>query len=330
MSEDPHVPPSPRAADPSHIFAVQAVESGQKLLQLLQRRLDLPQGLLHRWIRTGQVRLNGGRAKPFAIVAVGDMIRLPPFAVGMAGRKKAGAGPAAVSALPPLVGRSGDIWAFNKPSGLPTQPGTGHEDSLAGRLAARYAGQPYIPTPIHRLDKDTSGILLVAGSFAALSAMTSALRRHELHKEYLAWVAGCWPQGETGQLRHWLRKTAAGGSERMRVSPLPGDGVEAVLSVRALRSGPERSLLLVQLQTGRTHQIRAQLAYMGHPVLGDGKYGIPATAPCLMLHALRVTLPDGEAFACLPEWGPPFAVTDMPPPAENPLRHPGVGGSVAG
>lgn len=320
MPEDPHVPPPSGAAEASNTFTVQAVESGQKLLQLLQRRLDLPQGLLHRWIRTGQVRLNGGRAKPFAVVAVGDMIRLPPFAGGMAGRRKAGAGASAGGKLPPLVGRSGDIWAFNKPSGLPTQPGTGHTDSLAGRLAAHYAGQPYIPTPIHRLDKDTSGILLVAGSFAALSAMTSALRRHELHKEYLAWVAGRWPLDEVRQLTHWLRKENTGAGERMRVGDVPGDGVEAVLTVQPLQRGTERSLLLVRLHTGRTHQIRAQLAHMGHPVLGDGKYGTPGSAPRLMLHALRVFLPDGEVFACLPEWNPPFAVTTMPPLPENPLQ----------
>lgn len=316
MPEDPHVPPPSRATEASNIFAVQAVESGQKLLQLLQRRLDLPQGLLHRWIRTGQVRLNGGRAKPFAIVAVGDMIRLPPFAGGMTGRRRTSP-QVAGGALPPLVGRKGDIWAFNKPSGLPTQPGTGHEDSLAGRLAAHYAGQPYIPTPIHRLDKDTSGILLVAGSFAVLSAMTSALRRHELYKEYLAWVSGRWPWDTNRRLTHWLRKESVGTGERMCVSDTPGDGAEASLSVQPLQRGAERSLLLVRLHTGRTHQIRAQLAHMGHPVLGDGKYGPPGTAPRLMLHALRVILPDGEAFACLPEWRAPFTVTAMPPLPEN-------------
>lgn len=329
MPEDPHVPPPARAAEASHIFTVQAVESGQKLLQLLQRRLDLPQGLLHRWIRTGQVRLNGGRAKPFAIVAVGDMVRLPPFAQGMAGRRKESESAPVAAALPPLVGRSGDIWAFNKPSGLPTQPGTGHEDSVAGRLAAFYAGQPYIPTPIHRLDKDTSGILLVAGSFAALSAMTFALRRHELHKEYLAWVSGSWPHAER-RLTHWLCKANMGTGERMRVSDVPGEGMEASLSVQPLSCGPERSLLLIRLHTGRTHQIRAQLAHMGHPVLGDGKYGTPGSSPRLMLHALRVILPGGEVFACLPEWREPFAVSAMPSLPEGlPQGEAGGGGGEA-
>lgn len=321
MSDDPHAVPSALTAETANSFPVQAVESGQKLLQLLQRRLGLPQGLLHRWIRTGQVRLNGGRAKPFAVVAVGDQIRLPPFARGMAERKKAGetTRPSQEAPLPPLVGRSGDLWAFNKPSGLPTQPGTGHEDSLAGRLAAHYAGQPYIPTPIHRLDKETSGVLLVAGSFAALSAMTTALRQHELCKEYLAWVRGHWPFAEARRLTHWLRKEGRDGFEKVRVSDQVGDGREAVLTVVPLERGTERSLLLVRLHTGRTHQIRAQLAHVGHAVLGDIKYGAPDAAPHLMLHALRVTMPDGEAFACLPEWEGSFAVRVMPPAPDGPV-----------
>lgn len=320
MSDDSNVPPSASAAEAANSFPVQAVESGQKLLQLLQRRLGLPQGLLHRWIRTGQVRLNGGRAKPFTVVAVGDQIRLPPFARNMAERKRSEDATAEQDVpLPPLVGRSGDIWAFNKPSGLPTQPGTGHEDSLAGRLAARYAGQPYIPTPIHRLDKDTSGVLLVAGSFAALSAMTTALRQHELCKEYLAWVRGSWPFAEARRLTHWLRKEGRDGFEKVRVSDAPGEGREAVLTVLPLERGAERSLLLLRLHTGRTHQIRAQLAHVGHAVLGDIKYGAPDAAPHLMLHALRVILPDGEVFACLPDWEKPFAVRAMPAAPDTPL-----------
>lgn len=319
MSDDPHAVPSALTAESANSFPVQAVESGQKLLQLLQRRLGLPQGLLHRWIRTGQVRLNGGRAKPFAVVAVGDQIRLPPFARNMAERRKAEEAPRTEEApLPPLVGRSGDVWAFNKPSGLPTQPGTGHGDSLAGRLAAHYAGQPYIPTPIHRLDKDTSGVLLVAGSFAALSAMTTALRQHELSKEYLAWVRGGWPFAEARRLTHWLRKEGRDGFEKVRVSDQPGDGREAVLTVVPLERGTERSLLLLRLHTGRTHQIRAQLAHVGHAVLGDIKYGAPDAAPHLMLHAMRVILPDGEAFACLPDWEGPYAVRVMPSVPDGP------------
>ena len=162
------------APDPNTVI-VDPREGGQKLLQFLQRRLDLPPSLLHRWIRTGQVRINGGRAKPFGLVAAGDSVRLPPFALGMSRRSKATGGQASpeqgheprprAQALPPAprpLQKDGDLWVFCKPAGLPTHPGTGHEDSLSSRLAAGAGDAPFKPTPVHRLDKDTSGILLVA------------------------------------------------------------------------------------------------------------------------------------------------------------------------
>ena len=129
------------APDPNTVI-VDPREGGQKLLQFLQRRLDLPPSLLHRWIRTGQVRINGGRAKPFGLVAAGDSVRLPPFALGMSRRSKATGGQASpeqeprqrTQALPPAprpLQKDGDLWVFCKPAGLPTHPGTGHEDCPA-------------------------------------------------------------------------------------------------------------------------------------------------------------------------------------------------------
>ena len=172
------------APDPNTVI-VDPREGGQKLLQFLQRRLDLPPSLLHRWIRTGQVRINGGRAKPFGLVAAGDSVRLPPFALGMSRRSKATGGQASpeqeheprqrTQALPPAprpLQKDGDLWVFCKPAGLPTHPGTGHEDSLSSRLAARAGDAPFKPTPVHRLDKDTSGILLVAATGINGLAMT--------------------------------------------------------------------------------------------------------------------------------------------------------------
>ena len=183
------------APDPNTVI-VDPREGGQKLLQFLQRRLDLPPSLLHRWIRTGQVRINGGRAKPFGLVAAGDSVRLPPFALGMSRRSKATGGQASpeqeheprqrTQALPPAprpLQKDGDLWVFCKPAGLPTHPGTGHEDSLSSRLAARAGDAPFKPTPVHRLDKDTSGILLVAASFSVLRELTTALRERRMKKE---------------------------------------------------------------------------------------------------------------------------------------------------
>ena len=139
---------------------VTEAEAGQKLLQFLSRRFDEPQGVLHRWIRTGQVRINGGRAKPFDRVALNDEIRVPPFA-GAGSQPDSPSSPLSAQPLPPIVAETDDVIVFCKPSGLPVHPGTGHTDSLTTRLEAAFAGSPFIPAPVHRLDRDTSGLLRV-------------------------------------------------------------------------------------------------------------------------------------------------------------------------
>lgn len=310
-------------------------ESGQKLLQFLQRRLNLPPALLHRWIRTGQARLNGCRAKPFARVALGDVVRVPPFALSLAAQAGArgqdgaaapppdmaaapGTGgvraPADAPPLPPLVDVFGDIWAFNKPSGLPTHPGTGHVDSLSVRLAAHAPGAAFPPTPAHRLDRDTSGILLVAATHDALRELQRQFRERRLAKEYVAWVEGRWPWPGPRLLRGHIRKEGAPGAERMRPCAPGPDAREAVCVVRPLVAGAKASLVQVRLITGRTHQIRVQLATLGHPVLGDARYGRGRRGGCsgMRLHALRVTLPDGRSAVCLPDWPTPHALAAVP------------------
>lgn len=373
------------ASPPPDFPPVGDAECGQKLLQFLQRRLNLPPALLHRWIRTGQARLNGRRAKPFARLATGDQVRLPPFALALAAQAGApgartgdvprppaepgvpapqvsqaldtadAAAPSltVLPPLPPLVGTAGAIWAFNKPAGLPVHPGSGHDDSLSTRLALHYASSAFTPTPAHRLDRDTSGILLVAASHAALREVQHWLRHRSLTKEYVAWVEGRWPWPDARRLRHWLRKGGPPGRERMRVYrqrdaehtehavPPEGGAVEADCVVRPLRVSERESLLQIRLITGRTHQIRVQLATEGHPVVGDGKYGVAAQKPAqkqprtqaaapaagrqtagpqgipLRLHALRAVLPDGQTFTCLPPWTGAHALDTLPEPLDS-------------
>ncbi|MDD4701587.1 MAG: RluA family pseudouridine synthase [Desulfovibrio sp.] len=329
MSDDN--PPTTLAVD-SHTTecpAVQETESGQKLLQFLQRRLNLPQAMLHRWVRTGQVRINGSRCKPFSRVQTGDTIRLPPFALRMSAQcdtsepmplAKARSSEAAAASplpLPPLVGTSGYLWAFDKPAGLPTHPGTGHEDSLTTRLAQHFATASFMPTPVHRLDKETSGVLLVAASYAALDEAQCALRGQHMVKEYVAWIAGRWPHDETCLVRHFLRKDTVRGFEKMcAVSADAPDGKEALCLVRPLQIEDGASLVQIRLLTGRTHQIRAQLANLGHPVLGDGKYGLARPGSALYLHALRLVLPESPPFTSLPTWTGQRALTALPEPIE--------------
>lgn len=297
-----------------------AEESGQKLLQFLQRRLALPSPLLHRWIRTGQVRRNGARCKPFERIAAGDLIRLPPFAGRMAEIRPSHSMELQAEAslpLPPKIGEEGDLWAFNKPSGLPVHPGTGHGDSLWTRLTAHFQNAPFRPTPIHRLDKDTSGVLLTAFSYEALAAAQKAIRCGTLVKEYVAWVSGRWPFTEPHRLEHTLCKKRVGGYEKMHVNAAVTSGWQAHCVVYPLHVCAQESLVLVRLLTGRTHQIRVQLAAQGHAIIGDAKYGHGMSDTCrhdegLLLHALRVTLPSGRTFSCLPPWTDKYALTKLP------------------
>lgn len=283
---------------------VTAEEAGQKLLQFLARRFGEPQSVLHRWIRTGQVRINGGRAKPFDRVELGDEVRVPPFAGG--GAQAAVAAKADRSLLPPIVAETDELIVFCKPAGLPVHPGTGHADSLTARLEKSFAGAPFMPAPVHRLDRDTSGLLLVGKTYAAVRRFSDALAAHaDIEKDYLAWARGECPWVRATRLEDRLSKRSVEGGREKMVAGTPRhapDGKEASLTVRRLEVRQGNSLLLVRLHTGRTHQIRAQLAERGFPLIGDVKYGGPPCEGGLKLHAARLRV-GGSVFAAPPPWG---------------------------
>ena len=271
------------------------------MLQFLARRFGFSGNQIHRWIRTGQVRRNGARVKPFDRVETGDNIRVPPFALRMlAAPEQAGArnSPALKALLPDIIAELPGLLVLNKPAGLPVQPGSGHTDSVVNRLAEHFPHLSFKPTPAHRLDKDSSGLLLVATSYTRLRALHEAFAHHTLKKTYLAWVEGLWPQDGLCMLRDLLAKVGRPGQEKVR----SGRGRQALCEVLCLCKGKGRSLLRVDLRTGRTHQIRAQLATRGYPICGDVKYGAHPNKDGLLLHAFRMELPDGERFVCPPPW----------------------------
>ncbi|GFK93689.1 Ribosomal large subunit pseudouridine synthase C [Fundidesulfovibrio magnetotacticus] len=279
---------------------VSHAEAGQKLVQYLGRILpDTPGSVFMRWIRTGQVRVDGKRAKPFDRLSVGQNVRIPPFAAAESSPPAA-----ASSEIPQLPGLQlagfDDLYlAIAKPAGLPVHPGSGWTDSIQTRLAQAFAGQPFVPTIVHRLDRDTSGVLLAARTHNALTSAHQALKDHQAAKEYLCWTTGRWnlsPPGQTVELTDRLEKAGDPGLQRVQT----GDsGKEARLLATPLAILDDRSLLLVRLLTGRTHQIRVQLASRGHPIVGDPKYG--SGSPPLRLHAWRVTL-HGKTWRCPPAW----------------------------
>lgn len=310
-------------------FIVTQAEAGQKLLNCLERRLENGGGELHKWLRTGQVRRNGGRCKAFERVEEGDIIRVPPFAMLRKGPlpEEKEHRPATLDIA--VVFENEHVLVLNKPAGLPVQGGTGHADSVAHRLKFFYAGASFMPAPAHRLDKDTSGLLVVGKTYAALRSLTDAMAgraESTLCKEYLVWVWGVWPWHEEVELRDCLLKDES--EHRVKVMPhkkptknilvgkKEGKEARAVVRLREQReiAGEPASLLQVRLLTGRTHQIRVQLSSRGFTVVGDPLYGVAREG--LKLHAFRLAIPTFTGtteflrLEVFPAWPAPWNLKD--------------------
>lgn len=269
---------------------VTRAESGQKLVRFLERRVgsDIPRSAVMRWIRKGNVRVDKGRCKPFDLVKEGQVVRIPPH--GTSEKKSV--------KLPPLkiIYEDADYLAVYKPAGLPTQGGTGHEDSIAARLLSMYSDLPYKPAPAHRLDRDTSGVLLAGKSHEGQKNLSDMFSAGKGGKYYLAVVSGCWLYSEWHDLHDFIEKSGRPGQEKV----VTGQGKEALSSVFPLQCGKDKSILLIRLHTGRMHQIRAQLSSRGFPIWGDVKYGSTQTGP-MLLHCWRI---ETEWFIAesLPQW----------------------------
>ncbi|MDQ7831176.1 MAG: RluA family pseudouridine synthase [Desulfovibrionaceae bacterium] len=313
------------------LVGVEQSEAGRKLVDFIKRRAgkDVPTSAVMRWIRTGQVRLDGRRAGPYDRVAGGQTVRIPPFRPGEKGTGEHGMahGPDALP-LPPVVFEGDGLMVLAKPAGLPVQPGTGHADSVQTRLAAAYSDAAFIPAPVHRLDKDTTGLLVVAATHHAARAASEAFRTAGVKKDYLAWVHGTWrlcALGETIPLCDRLAKTGPAGREKVHSGQAAGH--EALALATPLVATPERSLVRLRLVTGKTHQLRVQLASRGHPILGDAKYGPPGQGHGggLCLHCWRMAL-LGMSFELPPPWDGELAV---PPEALTTLaKMTGDGGEI--
>lgn len=267
-------------------------ENGRKLVSFLEARLgSLPASLLMRLVRTGQVRIDGRRCKPFDRVLTGQKVRIPPVDV----QRKSETG----SALPGIdvVSENDEMLLVNKPAGLPVHGGTGWSDSVHDRLKSRHQ-EGFVPVPVHRLDRDTSGLLLCAKTHDFLRSMHASWP--SLTKAYLCWVEGAWESGGWRTIVSELAKAETGRGEQV----VSGQGKRAVSHVHPLLGDGQKSLLLVVLGTGRTHQIRVHLADLGHAIVGDPRYG---RGGGLLLHAAALSWP-GHAFFVLPPWQGEFEI----------------------
>jgi len=241
--------------------------AGQRLDNYLLKRLKgVPKSHVYRILRSGEVRVNRGRVAPDYRLRTGDEVRLPPVRTA---RRSAPTGPADARLERAIVFEDDWLLALDKPAGLAVHGGSGISLGVIEQLRALRPQARFLEL-VHRLDRDTSGVLLLAKKRSALTALHAALREGEVEKRYLVLVGGKW-RDRKRHVRLGLHKYVLSSGER-RVS-VSAEGKESHTVFTLVRAWPQFSLLQAELKTGRTHQIRVQLAFLGFPVAGDEKYG---------------------------------------------------------
>jgi 23S rRNA pseudouridine955/2504/2580 synthase len=270
-------------------------------------------GQLQKLLRSGQIRVDGGRAKSDTRVAEGQTVRIPPSVTSLDEQQPALEGPLTRNTIRDrhdedvlkamMLYEDRKVIVFNKPAGLAVQGGSGVNRHVDGMLEAFRNQKGEKPRLVHRIDRDTSGILVVARTRGAAAALTKSFRARETEKVYWAILKGV-PKPREGRISTWLIKERLPEGDIMRVAKHGEPGADhAVTDYRVIEnSGPNLSWVEMKPVTGRTHQLRVHSTHIGHPIIGDPKYfnienwelpgGIQNK---LHLHARRIRIPHPDS-----------------------------------
>ncbi|MFT3817601.1 MAG: RluA family pseudouridine synthase [Rubrivivax sp.] len=252
-------------------MVVDEESDGQRLDNFLLRLLKgVPKTHVYRVIRSGEVRVNKGRAAADTRLAAGDELRLPPLRLP---ERRADAAPPAPPREFALLFEDEHLLAIDKPAGVAVHGGSGVSFGVIEQLRQARPQARFLEL-VHRLDKETSGVLLLAKKRSALTALQDQFRARDTGKVYLALVQGAWPKSLKVIDQPLLKTLDAAGERQVRVvSPAHEQGRRSITLIRKAEAHGPFTLLEISLKTGRTHQIRVHLAHAGHPIVGDPKYG---------------------------------------------------------
>ncbi len=256
-----------------HRVVVDEASEGQRLDNFLVKLLKgVPKTHVYRVIRSGEVRVNKGRAAADTRLALGDEVRIPPVRTSPSAAERREA-PSAPAREFPVVYEDDFLIAIDKPAGVAVHGGSGVSSGVIEQLRQARPTAKFLEL-VHRLDKETSGLLLIAKKRSALVALQDQLRQRETGKTYAALVIGAWP-ARRKVIDVALHKTLGAGGERRvhAVDEDHEDGRRSITLVRIAQSFAGFTLLDVTIKTGRTHQIRVHLTHEGHAIVGDQKYG---------------------------------------------------------
>ena len=276
-----------------HTLKIEKAGAGLRLDRWFREQYPhIPFGQLQKKMRKGEIRLNGKRVKGAERLAIGDTVRIPPLPVAGDIPKKSNA--------PDLrdkdfirdlvIYQTDDIIAINKPAGLAVQGGSGTKRHIDGMLPWLQSKGADVPRLVHRLDKDTSGVMMVARNRETAHELGQFLRQRQTRKIYWAIVVGELER-DFGIIDEPLVKGGARGSERVFVNHEDPDAKQAITWFSVLeRLGNNLSLVALWPRTGRTHQLRVHMAALGCPIMGDGKYGGAFAHISDAKHAKKLTL----------------------------------------